>query len=286
MTSLTRRSFAFSGIAAALARPAFGRKLSSFGLELYTVRRIIDKDPARVFKEIEAAGYKEIETGSDGLDKIWPALQQTKLKPVGVFLPTDLFLRRQDQLGPAFEDAKKRGFEYVVCGWIDQKDRGGVEAIKKLAANLNKAGQQATAAGLKLCYHNHAFEFAPMAGGDGMLIDVLMAHTDPKLVGWEMDIFWVSLTGRDPVELLRKYSKRVALMHVKDLAAGVPQRFDEHVEKTAFKEAGAGRLDLKKILHTATETGVKHFFVEQDETAGDPMASAKMSASYLKSLDF
>lgn len=286
MTPITRRSFAFSGLAAALAAPAYGRKLASFGLQLYTVRRIIDQDPARVLKEIEAAGYKEIETGSDDLDKIMPALRQTKLKPVGLHLATDLFLRQQDKLGAALEDAKKRGFEYVLCPWIDPKDRGGVEAIKKLAANLNKAGEQATAAGLKLCYHNHAFEFAPAGAQGGMLIDVLLAETDPAHVGWEMDIFWVSVTGHDPVDLMRKYSKRVALMHVKDLAAGVPTRFDEKVPKTAFKEAGAGTLDLKKILHTATEIGVKHFFVEQDETPGDPMASAKMSASYLKSLDF
>ncbi|MGD0579278.1 MAG: sugar phosphate isomerase/epimerase [Bryobacteraceae bacterium] len=286
MTPITRRSFAFSGLAAALAAPAFGRKLTSFGLQLYTVRRIIDKDPARVLKEIEAAGYKEVETALEDLPRIWPALQQTKLKAVGVHLPTDLFLRKQGEMGAALDEAKKHGFEYVICPWIDPKDRGGVEAIKKLAANLNKAGEQATAAGLKLCYHNHAFEFAPAGAQGGMLIDVLLAETDPRYVGWEMDIFWVSVTGHDPVDLMRKYSKRVALMHVKDLAAGVAQRFDEHVPNTAFKEAGAGTLDLKKILHTATEIGVKHFFVEQDETPGDPMASAKMSASYLKSLDF
>ena len=285
MTPITRRSFAFSGVAAALAAPAYGRKLASFGLQLYTVRRIIDQDPVRVLKEVEAAGYKEIETGSDDLDKIMPALGETRLKPVGLHLATDLFLRQQDKLGAALEDAKRRGFEYVLCPWIDPKDRGGVEAIKKLAANLNKAGEKATAAGLKLCYHNHAFEFAPAGGDGGMLIDVLMANTDPQHVGWEMDIFWVSVTGHDPVDLLRKYSKRVALMHVKDLAAGVEKRVDEKVPKTAFKEAGAGTLDLKKILHTATQTGVKHFFVEQDETPGDPMASAKMSASYLKSLE-
>lgn len=282
---MTRRSFAVSGLTAALAAPAFGRKLANFGLELYTVRRIIDQNPTRVLREIATAGYKEIETGFEGLDKIWPALQQSELKPVSVSLPPDLYQRRQDQLGAVLHDVKKRGFQFVMCPWIDQKDRDGVEAIKKVAANLNKAGERATAAGLRLCYHNHAFDFAP-AGGGGMLIDVLMANTDAAHVGWEMDIFWVSLTGQDPVELLRKYSDRVVMMHVKDLAAGVAQRFDQHVPNTAFKEAGAGTLDLKKILHTATEIGVKHFFVEQDETPGDPLTSVKISASYLKSLNF
>ena len=215
-----------------------------------------------------------------------PALRQTRLKPVGLHLATDLFLRQQDKLGAALEDAKRRGFEYVLCPWIDPKDRGGVEAIKKLAANLNKAGEQATAAGLKLCYHNHAFEFAPAGGGGGMLIDVLMANTDPKHVGWEMDIFWVSVTGNDPSDLLKKYPKRAVLMHIKDKADGVAKRFGENVPHSAFKEVGAGTMDLKRILHTATETGVKHFFVEQDMTPGDPLASLKISASYLKSFDF
>lgn len=268
-----------------MATPAFGRKLTAFGLQLYTVRQIIDKDPVRILKEIEAAGYKEIETGVDGLDKIWPALKASRLKKVGLHLAPDVFTRRRDQLGAALDDAKKRGFEYVGCPWLDPKERNSAEAIKKFAANFNKAGEQASAAGLKLFYHNHAVDLAPVPGGGGTLIDVLMANTDPQHVSWEMDIFWVAVTGRDPVELLRKYSTRVALMHVKDLAAGVPQRFDQNVPRTAFKEAGAGTLDLKKILHTATETGVKHFFVEQDATPGDPMVSAKMSASYLKSLE-
>ena len=283
MTQMTRRSFALSGVAAALAVPAYGRKLSSFGLQLYTLRRIIDKDPARILKEVEGAGYKEVETDLDSMPKIMPALKQTRLKAVGAHLPTDLFLTKQDRMPAALAELKKNGIEYAICPWIDPKDRGGVEMIKRLAANLNKAGEQAHAAGLTMCYHNHAFEFAP--AGQGMLIDVLLANTDPKLVSWEMDIFWVSVTGHDPIELLRKYGKRVALMHVKDLAPGIPVRFDENVPPTAFKEVGAGKLDIKRILHAGVEAGVKHFIVEQDETPGDPMASVKMSASYLKQLD-
>jgi len=287
MTPMTRRSFTFSTLAAAsLAGPAFGRKLTTFGVQLYTVRSIINKDPVRVLREIEAAGYKEIEATSDNLDKIMDAVRKTKLRPVSIHLDTELFLRKQDKLAPALETAKKYGFEYVVCPWIDPKDRGGVDAIKKLADNLNKAGEQATKAGLKLCYHNHAFEFAPAGHDKSTLMDVLLASTDPKHVGWEMDIFWVTVTGNDPVDWLKKYSKRAALLHVKDKADGVPTRFDENVPGKAFKEVGAGKLDLKSILHAAAESGVKHFFVEQDQTPGDPLVSVKASASYLKTFDF
>jgi sugar phosphate isomerase/epimerase len=285
MMKLTRRSFAASSLAAAsLNIPLFARKLSSFGVQLYTVRSIIEKDPALVLKEIEGAGYKEIEASYETLDKIWPGLQQTKLKPIGVHLPTDLFLTQQDKLPAALEISKKHGFSYVICPWIDPKDRGGVDMIKKLADNLNKSGALANAAGLTLCYHNHAFEFGP--AGNGTLLDVLLTNTDPKLVSWEMDIFWVTVGGGDPIALLKKYPHRAVLMHLKDLAPGVEHRFNENVPRTAFKELGAGTIDIKRIVHAAYDGGVKHFFVEQDSTPGDPIASLKISATYLKSLDF
>jgi len=287
MTPMTRRSFTLSAVAAtSLQVPAFARKLTTFGVQLYTVRSIINKDPQRVFNEIEAAGYKEIEATYDNLETIMGATHKTKLRPVSIHLETDLFTKHREKLGPVLDDMKKRGFEYVVCPYIDPKERGGIDVMKKLAENLDKAGAQCMGAGLKLCYHNHAFEFAPAGQDAGTLMDVLMANTDPKHLGWEMDIFWVAVTGNDPSELLKKYSKRIVLMHIKDKADDVAKRFDENVPRTAFKEVGAGSMDLKHILHTATESGVKHFFVEQDSTPGDPLASLKISASYLKNFDF
>jgi sugar phosphate isomerase/epimerase len=287
MTPMTRRSFTISAVAAAsLQMPAFGRKLSTFGVQLYTVRSIINRDPQRVLNEIEAAGYKEIEATYDNLEKVMEAAHKTKLRPVSVHLDTDLFTKQRDKLGPVLEDMKKRGFEYVVCPYIDPKERGGIDVMKKLADNLDKAGAQCMGAGLKLCYHNHAFEFAAAGQNAGTLMDVLLANTDPKHLGWEMDIFWVAVTGNDPSDLLKKYSNRIVLMHIKDKADGTAKRFDENVPRSAFKEVGAGSMDLKRILHTATETGVKHFFVEQDATPGDPLASLKISASYLKTFDF
>ncbi len=287
MTSMTRRRFTLSAAAAAaLQVPAFARKLTTFGVQLYTVRSIINKDPQRILNEIEAAGYKEIEATSENLDQIMAAVRKTKLRPVSIHLDTELFTKKRDKLGPVLDDVKKRGFEYVVCPYIDVKDRGGIDVMKQLADNLDKAGAQCMGAGLKLCYHNHAFEFASAGPAHGTLMDVLLANTDPKHLGWELDIFWVAVTGNDPSELLKKYSKRVVLMHIKDKSDGVANRFDENVPGTAFNEVGAGKLELKRILHTATEAGVKHFFVEQDTTPGDPLASLKVSASYLKSFDF
>src|SRR5450755_1957504 len=109
MTPMTRRSFTISAVAAAsLQMPAFGRKLSTFGVQLYTVRSIINKDPQHVLNEIEAAGYKEIEATNENLAKIMDAAHKTKMRPVSIHLDTDLFTKQRDKLGPVLDDMKKR----------------------------------------------------------------------------------------------------------------------------------------------------------------------------------
>ena len=280
---MTRRSLVAG---AALALPSLEAKtLKTFGAQLYTLRSIIDAKPLETLKSLEELGYTEAEVIRGNMDKVWSSLKQTKLKPVSLHIDTRLFTVEQDKLDAALDDAKAKGFKYVVCPYIAPADRGGVEVIKKLADTLNKAGAKCKAAGTQLCYHNHAFEFEPVAGGKGNLLDVLMESTDPALVGLEFDIMWAAVGGVDPITVLNKYKGRVPLMHVKDLGPNITVRFNEKVPKEAFKEAGAGILELPKILKAANEAGTKHFFVEQDQTPGDPMASLKQSIAYLKKLD-
>ena len=262
------------------------KKMKNIGCQLYTLRSVIDAQPKTIFDQLRGAGYDEVEAVRGNLPKIWDALKASKLKPVSLHIDTRLFTVEQDKLSAALDDAKAKGFKYVVCPYIAPADRGGVEVIKKLADTLNKAGAKCKAAGTQLCYHNHAFEFEPVAGGKGTLLDVLMESTDPALVGLEFDIMWAAVGGVDPIMVLNKYKGRVPLMHVKDLGPNITVRFNEKVPKEAFKEAGAGILELPKILKAANEAGTKHFFVEQDQTPGDPMVSLKQSIAYLKKLDF
>jgi sugar phosphate isomerase/epimerase len=280
---MNRRQLLASLAAGSLSLQA--KKLKKIGCQLYTLRSVIDAQPKAIFDQLDGAGYDEVEAVRGNLDKIWDALKASKLKPVSLHIDTRLFTVEQDKLGAALDDAKAKGFKYVVCPYIAPADRGGVEMIKKLADTLNKAGAKCKAAGTELCYHNHAFEFEPVAGGKGNLLDVLMQSTDPALVGLEFDIMWAAVGGVDPIEVLTKYKGRVPLMHVKDLAPNITVRYNEKVPKEAFKEAGAGVLELPKILKAASETGTKHFFVEQDQTPGDPMASLKQSIAYLKKLE-
>jgi sugar phosphate isomerase/epimerase len=151
--------------------------------------------------------------------------------------------------------------------------------FKNLAAKLNTAGEKAKAAGLTLCYHNHAFEFGPVDGTTGL--EILMKNTQKDLVSLEMDIFWVSVAGHDPVSLLQTYSGRVALLHLKDKSKGIDTQYNENVPHSAFKEVGSGVLDIPAVLSAADSAGVQNYFVEQDQTPGDPIDSLRKSYQYL-----
>ncbi len=176
---------------------------------------------------------------------------------------------------------KEKGFTYMVMPYVPPANRGGLDVFKKFADILNKVGEKANAAGLKLCYHNHAFEFEPMGGTTGL--DLILKETQKSLVSLELDIFWVSVAGHKPVELLKRYSDRVALLHLKDKAASLAAaQFNEKVPPATFKEVGHGSIDIPAVLAEAKKIGVTNYFVEQDQTPGDPLVSLKESFDYLK----
>jgi len=280
---MTRRSILAS---AALALPQLEAKtLKTFGAQLYTLRSIIDAKPLEVLKELEALGYTEAEVIRGNMAKVWDALKQTKLKPVSLHIDTSYFFKDIDKLNPTLDDAKAKGIQYVVCPYIAPADRGGVEVIKKLADTLNKTGARAKAAGLKLCYHNHAFEFEPVAGSSDRLLDVLMKNTDKDLVGLEFDIMWSQVGGVPPVEVFEKYKGRIPLVHLKNVTRMVPQ-YNEKVPKEAFQSVGTGVIEIAPVMRAAIAAGTKHFFVEQDQTPGNPLESLKISADYIKKLNY
>jgi sugar phosphate isomerase/epimerase len=266
------------------ASVADAKKLQTLGVQLYTVRGILPEKPLETLKAIEQMGYREVEVVRASMDKIWESLKQTSLKPVSLHIDTPLFMTKMDQLPAALDDAAKRGFRYAVCPYIAPQDRGGVPVIEKLAANLNQAGEKCRAAGLTLAYHNHAFEFEQ--AGSSTLLDILLAKTDPKLVQLELDVFWAAVAGADPVKLFEKYPGRVPLVHVKDMKPGTEKRLNEGVPRDSFFEVGKGSLNIAAILKAGSKAGVKHFFVEQDQTPGNPLDSLRASAEYLKKLDF
>jgi sugar phosphate isomerase/epimerase len=283
---MTRRRFVEAATLAAGLGPVLrAKQLSTVGVQLYTVRGVLPQKPAETLRAIESIGYREVEATYGGLDQIWPALESTHLKPVSCHLDSKMVTQGpEDDLVRALDTLKKRGFSYAVFPYLPPNERGGLEAMKALAGKLNKAGEKARAAGLKLCYHNHAFEFEPM--GDSMPAHAMFHALDPELVDLELDIFWLSVAGQDPIEMIRQMAGRAPLVHLKDKAAGTETRYNESVPRTTFKEVGNGVIDWAKVLQAADAAGVKHYFVEQDQTPGDPVDSLRQSFNYLKKLNY
>ncbi len=284
MSRITRRNFVVQSavaLGAAGTLSAFdAMSATNLGVQLYTVRSSITKDPLKDLQAIKAIGYQEIEVVYATLKTIWPAVQQTGLKAVSAHVDTDIFMQGGSKLDDAIGDLKEKGFSFIVLPYIPPTQRGGLDTFKKLADILNKSGEKAHAAGLRLCYHNHAFEFEPMDGTMGLA--VMLKETQASLVSLELDIFWASVAGHDPVNVMKHHPDRIALLHLKDKAKDTPVRYNENVPAPTFKEVGHGSIDIPAVLAEAAKIGVKNYFVEQDQTPGDPLTSLKESFEYLK----
>ncbi len=283
----SRRQFLQSTAAGALlgGSPLLARQLRTIGAELYTVRTILPKQPAETLKAIREIGYREIEAAYAGYDRIAPAVQGSGLKTTSIHLDNTLMNPgKEDELARAIGQSRQWGFAFAVFPYLPPAERGGLDKIRGLCDKLNRAGEKCRAAGLRFCYHNHAFEFEPMEGTTGF--QVMIDRLDPKLCGFELDCFWVSVAGNDPAALLQKLSGRVPLVHLKDKPAKTPVRYKESVDRATFKEVGNGSLDWKAILAAAESAKVEHYFVEQDQTPGDPIASLRQSFRYLSHLNY
>lgn len=283
MTPITRRRFA----AAAALLPAAklgAARLDRVGAQLYTLRSVLPKQPLETLRALEQIGYAEVEVIANQMEPIWDALKQTRLKPVALHFDAALFTRDAAKLDAALDDAKQRGFAYVLCPWVPPNERSA-DAMQRLGAALNDAGRKARQRGLVLCYHNHAFEFAPMEGG-GTMFDRLLKETDPGLVQIEFDIMWSQVAGVDPVSVIGKYKGRIPLVHLKNVSAGVGPQYHEKVAREDFQEVGRGVIDIPRVLRAAAAAGAKHYFVEQDQTPGDPLESLRGSFAYLRGLEY
>jgi len=263
----------------------------TIGVQLYTVRGTVMKESEKVIKGIAEIGYKEIEgAGRADLQKLLPLIQANGMKAVSCHVETPLITGNWDKypypakatVEEAVDSVKKMGVQYFTMAYIMPAERGDLDFYKKTADQMNKVAESCRKAGLQFVYHNHAFEFGGKPGERP--IDIFKERLDKKLVALEMDLFWVSVAGHDPVEMLKEWKGRVALVHLKDKEKGTPVQYNEGVAKSAFKEVGSGTLDFKAILKAAPSAGVKHYFVEQDQTPGDPLDSLKKSFEYLKTV--
>ena len=258
------------------------------GLQLYTVREAMAQDPAGTLARVAKIGYNSVEgatyTGSQKFYGMTPQAFAALLKQNGLIMPSSHYRLGEEQsngapvLGTmlhdwdrAVDDAAAAGVKYMVCAYLAESERGNIDHYKYIADQLNKAGERTRKAGMQLCYHNHDFEFPAQ---DGQVpYDILLNNTDKSLVKMELDLYWVTKAGQDPLALFKKYPGRFPLWHVKDMDR-TPQR--------AFTEVGNGSINFQKIFAHANEAGLAYFFVEQDATPGSPFDSITQSINYIK----
>lgn len=268
--------------------------LDHLGVALYTVRDQMKADPAGTLKAIAGLGYKYVESGL--LPSLGTPASAAGLKQASAYAPTYLVTgNRQAWAGAgdllpesytweqAVTEGKSRGLEYLVVVYLQRAERGGKAVYHDLAAKLAKAGEACRKAGLGLAYHPHAFEYEMVEGVRP--IDILLGETHKDQLGLELDTFWASIAGQDPVKMLESHPGRVPLVHLKDKAKDTPVQYDEgKVPHEAFKEIGKGVIDYAAFLKLAPKAGVRYFYVEQDFCTGAPIDSLKVSHQNLSAL--
>ncbi len=263
--------------------------LAKIGIQLYTLRNEMAKDPVKTLSAVADAGYKQIEL-MDVMDatQLMPIAKEKGLYSTSAFLKWNILGESNPAAGTttldqSIDEAKKHNIKYLVFGYIGKGNRERADQLKATAERSNKAGEKCKKAGIQLCYHHHSFEFQPLEGGKtGM--DIFIENFDKELVKFEIDVFWAAIGGWDPVQTLERLAGRVAQVHLKDLLPKTPNIFDEgQVPKEAFKEVGAGGIDMKSVLAVSKKIGVDQCHVEQDQSP-DPVQSIQLSMSNLKKI--
>ena len=262
----------------ATAGGAGGASANMIGLQLYTVRDLLDKDFEGTIEKVAAIGYKNLEFA--GYYNRTPEQVRALLDRLGLVSTSSHIgapLMRQDAAGQ-IRAAKTIGQQYITIPSYSFARDGGVDAWKKGAAEFNQWGAQCKAAGIKLAYHNHNFEFANLANGPTGY-DVLQRETDPSLVDFEMDLYWTAFADRDPIALFAQYPGRFAMWHVKDLLLTNGTK--------GMAPVGRGTLNFRDYFAHRDQAGMKHFFVEHDTAAqypGGSLASIQASHDTLKQI--
>jgi sugar phosphate isomerase/epimerase len=299
---MNRRTFIGTSLAAATTTSLAARtswaaetthEIKRVGIQLYTVRDAMKKDFEGTIAKVAATGYKEVEFAGlyDRSPKdVRAIIDKNGLSSPSMHVPYNVVEKKWDE---TLETAHVLGQKYVVCPWIDVPQRTQPDGWQRAVALFNHAGEAAAKAGIQFGYHNHSFEFEtyPSIGGK-MAYDYMLAELDPKNVCMELDLCWISVAGKDPLEYFAKYPGRFPLVHVKDFvvdptsksnfdgATGPSTKFKGHIA-----DVGQGGMDWKKILSRSDQAGIKHYFVENDEPKS-AFDDIKISYDYLNALRF
>jgi sugar phosphate isomerase/epimerase len=254
-------------------------KDKTLNVQLYTVRDAVSKNLEGTLERLAGLGYKNIELyGYNGTffgktaSEFKTILGNTGIKVLSSHHTTGIAMKGKGTLSDgwdkAVEDIHAIGAEYMVCAYLFANERTP-EIYKSLPVMFEKAATATKAAGIQFAYHNHDFEFEKL--GDTLVYDFLLKNTPGDLVKMEMDLYWISKAGQDPVAYFEKYPGRFAMWHVKDMEAGTK----------AITEVGSGTIDFDRIFKARKKAGLKYWFVEQDTSKRDMFESLTISRDYL-----
>lgn len=260
----TRRDFLKTSLAtlavSAISPLAWAATPTPIGLQLYSVRHQAQGNLSKVLAKVKQIGYEEVETYWNLYSH--PAAELRRMiADAGLRVPSGHF--DYEKVERSFDYAHDLGVSYMVCPMLPKKmQNSSPDAFKQAAEQFNRWGERAQKAGFRFAFHNHNYEFQAFDGVTGY--GTLVAETDPKLIWFELDCYWVTQAGRDPVEMMKSLQNRVRMLHLKDRLPGVAasQKLGKPAEH--FTEVGTGTLDFKAIAAEARSIGVEHYFVEQD----------------------
>jgi sugar phosphate isomerase/epimerase len=242
------------------------------GVQLYTVRDLLQQDFEGTLEQVAEVGYRQVEFA--GYYGRTPEQVRALLDRLGLRAPSTHIganAVRQD-LPAQIRTAKTIGHEYITLpSFPIDRDNADVAAWRQVAAEFNRMAETIRREDLRFAYHNHAWEFQRLADGRTGF-DVLLADTDPALVDFELDLYWVVHAGHDPIQLFQQHPGRFTMWHVKDMRE--PQGAREMVP------VGQGSIDFPRIFAHAEQSGLRHFFVEHDNAANTVGSLPSIQASY------
>jgi len=247
------------------------RQLGPIGIQVYTVRSLMPRDPDGTLAALASIGYAEVELA--GLYGNTPAAMRQMLDRHGLAaVSAHMSLTDMRRDWPrALDDAATLGQRYIVCSSFAESERS-VDAFHRNAHELNELAAAARQHGIQFGYHNHMYEFAPASGV--IPYDILLTECDPQLVQMEVDLMWMTKGGGDPVAYFHRYPGRFPMVHVKDMTSD-----------GTMVDVGQGSIDFRRIFAQSELAGIKHYFVEHDEPPS-PIADARTCYEYLRHLTF
>ena len=274
---VSRRDFIKTSTTFALGTYLIPPRRKSFsrnaGVQLYSVRKEMLADATGTLKQLARIGFKELESARSTKGNYY-GLKPNEIKKISRDLGMNVrsgHVHIDQHWQKSVDEAAEAGQTYLVCSSMPSSGQT-VANYQKTAEIFNKAAEDCKKSNLIFAYHNHEEEFEKVDGQ--VLYDILLDRTDPALVKMELDLGWLIITGNDPFKYFQKYPDRFPLWHLKDM----------NLAKKESTEFGKGGLDIKQLVKNRDKSGMKYYFVEQEEYTVSAFQSLKEDMQYLKRL--